>query len=416
MQVHHSDPIRVPPASDTPRTPYFLSNLDQNLAVMVRTIYCFSGSHPRARGVNAVCAFDALKRALSRVLVLYYPLAGRLAVGADGKLYVECTGEGAVMVEAEADCALEEVGDGIARLGRLVFDAADAQCVLEVPLLVAQVTKFKCGGFTLGLGMSHCMLDGVAAMDFINSWSETTRGLPLSLPPFLDRTLLKSRDPPLIDHHPHLEFAEIDDVSDTCALHAFQPLLHRSFPFDPAKLARVKSRRAGECTTFEALAGFVWRARTCALKVRPEQRVKLLFAVNGRARFVPPLPKGYFGNGIVLTCSVCEAGVLTGSPLGFAVGLVQMVTDGYMRSAIDYFEATRARPSLVGTLLLTTWSRLSLDTTDFGWGEPTWSGPVALPEKEVVLFLSRGKEKKGIDVLLGLPEFAMRAFEELMEI
>ncbi|KAK1309687.1 Omega-hydroxypalmitate O-feruloyl transferase [Acorus calamus] len=271
---------------------------------MVRTVYCFSGSRARARGVNAVCAFDALQRALSRVLVLYYPLAGRLAVGADGKLYVECTGEGAVMVEAEADCALEEVGDGVARLARLVFDVADAQSVLEVPLLVAQ-------------------------------------------------------------------------------------------------LARVKSRCAGECTTFEALAGFVWRARTRALKVRPEQRVKLLFAVDGRARFVPPLPKGYFGNGIVFTCSVCEAGVLTGSPLGFAVGLVQV---------------TRARPSLAGTLLLTTWSRLSLDTTDFGWGEPTRSGPVALPEKEVVLFLSRGKEKKGIDVLLGLPESAMRAFEALMEI
>ncbi|KAK1282808.1 Omega-hydroxypalmitate O-feruloyl transferase [Acorus calamus] len=279
----------------------------------------------RARGVNAVCAFDALKRALSRVLVLYYPLAERLAVGADGKLYVECTGEGAVMVEAEADCALEEVGDGVARLGRLVFDVADAQSVLEVSLLVAQVTKFKCGGFTLGLAMSHCMLDGVAAMDFINSWSEATCGLPPSLPPFLDRTLLKSCDPPLIDHrhHPHLEFTEIDDVSNTRALYASQPLLHRSFPFDPAKLARVKSCCAGECTTFEALAGFVWRARTRALNVRPEQRVKLLFAVDGRARFVPPLPKGYFGNGIVFTCSVCEVGVLTGWPLGFAVGFVQ---------------------------------------------------------------------------------------------
>ncbi|KAK1281815.1 Omega-hydroxypalmitate O-feruloyl transferase [Acorus calamus] len=72
-----------------------------------------------------------------------------------------------------------------------------------------------------------------------------------------------------------------------------------------------------------------------------------------------------------------------------------MVTGEYMRSAVDYFEATRARPSLAGMLLLTTWSRLSFDTTDFGWGEPTRSGPVALPEKEVVLFLSRGKEKKG---------------------
>ncbi|KAG0455121.1 hypothetical protein HPP92_024413 [Vanilla planifolia] len=74
-----------------------------------------------------------------------------------------------------------------------------------------------------------------------------------------------------------------------------------------------------------------------------------------------------------------------------------------MRSAIDYFEATRARPSLSATLLITTWSRLAFHTTDFGWGVPRQSGPVALPEAEVVRFLSNGKEKRSINVLLGLP-------------
>ena len=93
-----------------------------------------------------------------------------------------------------------------------------------------------------------------------------------------------------------------------------------------------------------------------------------------------------------------------------------MVNDGYMRSAIDYFETTRARPSLAATLLITTWSRLPFHTTDFGWGEPLLSGPVALPEKEVILFLSHGKERKSINVLLGLPESAMNIFEERMQI
>jgi len=87
-----------------------------------------------------------------------------------------------------------------------------------------------------------------------------------------------------------------------------------------------------------------------------------------------------------------------------------------MKSAIDYFEATRARPSLTATLLITTWSRLSFHTTDFGWGEPIVSGPVALPEKEVSLFLSHGKERRSVNVLLGLPASAMKTFEELMEI
>ncbi|KAK8607357.1 hypothetical protein V6N13_053098 [Hibiscus sabdariffa] len=86
-----------------------------------------------------------------------------------------------------------------------------------------------------------------------------------------------------------------------------------------------------------------------------------------------------------------------------------MVTD-------DYLEVTRARPSLSSTLLITTWSRLSSHTTDFGWGEPVLSGSVALSEKEVILFLSHGKERKSINVLLGLPASAMNIFQEQMQV
>jgi omega-hydroxypalmitate O-feruloyl transferase len=141
--------------------------------------------------------------------------------------------------------------------------------------------------------------------------------------------------------------------------------------------------------------------------------------VDGRRRFEPPLPRGYFGNGIVLTNAVATAGELLSSPPSRAAGLVQaavrMVTDGYMRSAVDYFEATRARPSLASTLLITTWSRLAFHGADFGWGAPAMSGPVTLPEKEVILFLAHGEERKSINVLLGLPVSAMDAFQELMD-
>lgn len=120
----------------------------------------------------------------------------------------------------------------------------------------------------------------------------------------------------------------------------------------------------------------------------------------------------------MLTNSLCKAGELQYNPFSFAVKLVQeavkMVRDGYMRSAIDYFEATRARPSLTATLLITTWMRLSLHTTNFDWGEPVLSGPVVLPEKKVILFLSHEKERKSINMFLGLLASAMEPFERLM--
>ncbi|XP_075512629.1 omega-hydroxypalmitate O-feruloyl transferase-like [Primulina tabacum] len=421
LTVKQGQPALVPPADETKKGLYFLSNLDQNIAVLVRTVYCFKSEEKGNE--NAV---EVMKDALSKILAQYYPLAGRLTIGPEMKLAIDCTSEGAVFVEAEADCDLEVLGDTTKpdpdTLGKLVYEIPGARHVLEIPPLVAQVTKFKCGGFVLGLCMNHCMFDGIGAMEFVNSWGETARGFPLKTPPFMDRTILKSRDPPKYEF-PHHEFAEIEDISNTAQLYN-QEMHYRSFCFDSEKLQHIKSlaledQTLQHCTTFEALSAFVWRARTEALNLNPNQQTKLLFAVDGRPRFDPPIPDKYFGNAIVLTNSLCNAGDIVQNPLSFTIKLVQeavkMVTESYIRSAIDYFEATRARPSLAATLLITTWSRLSFHTTDFGWGEPILSGPVVLPEKEVILFLSHGEERKTINVLLGLPAPAMKIFEQLVQ-
>ncbi|KAG8078928.1 hypothetical protein GUJ93_ZPchr0007g4685 [Zizania palustris] len=412
LGVKRGEPSLVAPAEETTKGVYFLSNLDQNIAVIVQTVYCFT-----ADGA-AACA--ALRGSLSRVLVHYYPLAGRLAVSGEGKLVVDCTGEGAVFVDAESDCAMADIGD-ITRpdpsvLCELVYSVPGAKNVLEMPLLAAQVTKFKCGGFVLGLAINHCMFDGVGAMQFVNSWGETARGVPLSVPPALDRAVLRARHPPQVAF-PHHEFAQIED-GDGSPGQDDEPLLHRSFRFNAESIARVKALVGGGrgWTTFEALAGFVWSTRTRALGMGPARQSKLLFAVDGRPRLSPPLPAGYFGNAIVLTCAACAAGELSlERAVRLVRGAVETVTDEYMRSAVDYFEATRARPSLASTLLITAWSRLPFRSADFGWGPPAAYGPAALPEREVALFLSCGGEGGGVRVLLGLPAAAMAEFERLVE-
>ncbi|CAO2831255.1 unnamed protein product [Amaranthus hypochondriacus] len=412
--------MMVQPEKETPKGLYFLSNLDQNLAVIIRTIYCF-----KSKEKGNELAAQVLKDALSKVLVHYYPLAGRLTISPQGKLIVNCDGEtdGAVFVEAEADCNMDEIGDSTkpdpVTLGKLVYEVPGVKSLLQTPLLVVQVTKFKCGGFSLGCCVNHCMVDGIAAMEFVNAWGATARGLALNTPPFLDRMILNARDPPKVEFK-HQEFDEIQDISGTNTLYTEQ-MQYQSFSFDTNLLERLKAKAMEggtlkTCTTFEALSAFVWRARSKALQMKHDQNTKLLFAVDGRLKFSPPLPKGYFGNGIKLTYSICRAGELIENNLSYGVELVQnaikMVTNDFLRSSIDYFETKRTRPSLSSTLLITTWSRLSFHTTDFGWGEPVLSGPVALPEKEVSLFLSHGSERKSINVLLGLPVSAMKSFEQ----
>ncbi|KAJ7013773.1 hypothetical protein NC653_003420 [Populus alba x Populus x berolinensis] len=150
LVVKQGEPTLVPPAEETEKGLYFLSNLDQNIAVIVRTIYCFKSEEKGNENAGEV-----IKNALKKVLVHYYPLAGRLTISPEAKLIINCTGEGAVFVEAEANCALEEIGDitkpDPETLGKLVYNIPDAKNILEMPPLVAQVTKFTCGGFALGL-------------------------------------------------------------------------------------------------------------------------------------------------------------------------------------------------------------------------------------------------------------------------
>jgi hypothetical protein len=137
------EPSLVPPAEVTPNGLYYLSNLDQNIAVIVQTVYCFRAAQDDGGAANNGSVCDVLRESLAKVLVPYYPLAGRLTISGEGKLVVDCTGEGAVFVEAEADCAMADIGDvsepNPAVLGRLVYSVPGAKNILEMPLLGAQV-------------------------------------------------------------------------------------------------------------------------------------------------------------------------------------------------------------------------------------------------------------------------------------
>ncbi|KAF5748706.1 hypothetical protein HS088_TW04G00664 [Tripterygium wilfordii] len=80
--VKQGEPTLVPPAEETQKGLYFLSNLDQNIAVIIRTIYCFKSDK-----IGNEEAGKVIKNALKKVLVHYYPLAGRLTISCEEKAY-----------------------------------------------------------------------------------------------------------------------------------------------------------------------------------------------------------------------------------------------------------------------------------------------------------------------------------------
>ncbi|XP_030535026.1 omega-hydroxypalmitate O-feruloyl transferase-like [Rhodamnia argentea] len=422
LTVERSAPVPVLPEQDTPGGSIFLSSIDNVALTIMSTVYSFNRSDADVAGV--------IKQALSKVLVYYYPLAGRLAKNSQGKLIVDCQKKFAVpFVEASANCDIENLGDiqimDSGTLGKLVYRDPTENMLEDGPLLTAQVTRFKCGSFTLGIALHHCMVDGMGAFQFVNSWAELARGKPLSIVPCHDRTILKPRVPPQISG-PYDDFVHVSDVSNFMELYQREQMVFKSFHFDGEKLAILRKMATPDghvmssCSNFVALSALVWRSRSMALKMKPHQLSKLLLTVDIRPKLGTSMRDGYFGNAIIASSCLCTAGQLIDESISSTAGkikeAIERVTEDYVRSSLDFMDTYQFDPYSVSSLLISSWLRLDYSCIDFGWGGPRQFG-TGNPPPNLCMFMREDTEnKKGIVVVLGLPLSAMNTFQELVQI
>lgn len=145
IEVLKSELVR--PSEPTPRGALWLSNLD--LAARngyTPTVYFFrcpdggyevDGQAPRPAGFFSA---DVLRAALADALVPFYPFAGRLAVGRDGRTEVDCNAEGALFVVARSAAALDDFqGFAPSKAMRDMFVPAYESAGPGAPLLLLQV-------------------------------------------------------------------------------------------------------------------------------------------------------------------------------------------------------------------------------------------------------------------------------------
>ncbi|XP_058068781.1 acyltransferase GLAUCE-like [Magnolia sinica] len=166
------------------------------------------------------------------------------------------------------------------------------------------------------------------------------------------------------------------------------------------------------------MVAHLWKSRTRAVFEDPCGVSSILFVVDIRSKITPPLPHGFVGNAVVTACSSAKEVDLNKESLGFCVEKVkeaiEMVTDEYVKSVVDWLEVYRGVPSTLDeNFYVSAWWKLPFHELDFGYGRPTYGGPVVSGINEFVLLLSNGigvRRGGGVNVWMALEQEKMEKF------
>uniref|UniRef100_A0A0D9XR64 Uncharacterized protein n=1 Tax=Leersia perrieri TaxID=77586 RepID=A0A0D9XR64_9ORYZ len=374
-----SKPELVVPARVTPHELKHLSDIDNQQSL--RFYATFVEFFQLSDSINAHKPQDsakAIKSALAEALVYYYPLAGRLTELPDGKLVVDCTAEGVVFVEADADVRLEELGQPLLPpypcVKQFLCDPGDTKVVVGKPLFFVQfkteiicrnyirtykylslkstnsykVTRLKCGGFVVGFHICHNINDGFGMFHFIRAIADIARGeASPTIFPLWNRELLTSMCPSQGIRHKHLAYEPLHDGSQANDIMQSTPsdaMVGQYFLFGPAEISAIRSHVPAylrQSTIFELISAAIWKCRTAALETMVSE--------------------------------------LCGNPLGYAVELVRKakfdVNDEYVESTVDMM-ASRKWPSLIAdrTYVVSDITTIGEDKVDFGWAKRIGGG------------------------------------------
>ncbi|XP_051129840.1 methanol O-anthraniloyltransferase-like [Andrographis paniculata] len=381
---------------------------------------------PSSSTINPV---GIIRYGLAKALEAYYPLAGRVLEGPNGKLMVDCNNEGVVFVEAEADVKLEELRDGIltkfsfvpklsSNLPKLFCHVLGSDAIIGNPLLFIQVTRFTCGGFSLGILFNHTLLDGSGLWMFLNAIGELAKGVSKpSVDPVWRRELLEARSPPRITCH-HYEY-DHKISSDKPLAYPMDTFILTSIFFSPKEIQTLCNQLPkGRFSSFDVITACLWKCRTIALEAHPDDIVRVSVVVNMRYGAIgASIPQGYYGNAFVSPAEISTASALCDSPLEDIANLVQKtkrkMNEEYIKSVADHM-VIKGRSKLAETwnVGVSDIRKIGFDKLNLGFGEPSFAGvPWAT---SIYTFYNNVKcdgGEDGVLVTLCLPSMAIEKFQ-----
>ena len=279
----------------------------------------------------------------------------------------------------------------------------------------------------MGTGYHHIAGDGFAAMRFIKAWSDMARGIQLTVPPFLDRNLLRARSPPTVClDHVEYKLNAIEDEHNPSP--ANSPVTTAILKLTKSQLIFLKSTDQTsssngykkEITTFQAVMAHVWRCACLARDLKHDQETRLYIAADIRARLKPPLPTGFFGNAICKSSAVAKAGEIVSNSIEFGAAKLRSaaarVDDEYVRSLIDFLEMRKKEvlQTLPKTdLAAISWLGMQTYDADFGWGRPKFVGRASIFCGGFVYLVRNPGDDGGFSIVISMETENIERFKKV---
>ncbi|MED6133051.1 hypothetical protein PIB30_024730 [Stylosanthes scabra] len=401
----------VTPKEETPKGPFCLSECDQFChRNHTLSVYIYNPKHNNNNNINFNELVQRMRESLSQILVHYYPLCGRLNSIQGGRLKLDCNAKGAMLFEAESTKSMAEFGDFSPNDGaikELIPKLDYSQPIQDLPLFLAQVTKFQGGdGIAIGTALYHTISDGLASIQFINSWAKLNRGDTLDPNdlPFLDRTVFTASRLPALRRFDHPEFkppplilgrtdtSEEQKKKTRFALLKLTAEQVQKLKQD-ANIGYSESQQERPYSRFEAIGAHIWRCACIARELDKNQPTMARTVVDVRNKANPPLPKNYFENALGITVTpACLVGDMISEPLSYAAkwireAMERVANDEYIRSQIETIARGEYRAGMIfvgsPNIAFISWMGMTVYEADFGWGKPDYFGPGAVSPADI---------------------------------
>ncbi|XP_043709489.1 protein ECERIFERUM 2 [Telopea speciosissima] len=243
------------------------NNRDHKLSCMdlmmklhyLRGLYFFSKD--AVEGLNNL----EIKESLFKLLDHCSAASGRIRRSELGRPFIKCNDTGVRIIEAQTNFTLDEWlrSNDWSLHSLLVSNQVLGPDLHFSPLVLLQITRFKCGGISLGLSWAHLLGDAFSASRFINLWSHIMADHP---PPKLLNTPepepeLPTSEKPITSQF--LSAKRIEPVGDywlsvnNCKMEAY------TFQINASQLTQLQSKIPSE--PFEALSVVIWQ---CIARIR----------------------------------------------------------------------------------------------------------------------------------------------------